>query len=119
MQAKVRGTYVDPAIVGYSVRLVTATRSPAAVGLGDLDRYVTYGASPRASIALVANCPGTRLPARPRLRAAARPRRPGARRAASPPRCSPTRPWPANVDPGLVVTRVLRLDAGPAWCCRA
>jgi MoxR-like ATPase len=53
MQAKVRGTYVDPAIVDYSVRLVTATRSPAAVGLGDLDRYVTYGASPRASIALV------------------------------------------------------------------
>ena len=52
--AKVRGTYVDPAIVDYSVRLVTATRSPAAVGLGDLDRYVTYGASPRASIALVA-----------------------------------------------------------------
>ena len=32
MQAKVRGTYVDPAIVDYSVRLVTATRSPAAVG---------------------------------------------------------------------------------------
>ncbi len=54
MQAKVRRTYVDPAIVDYSVRLVTATRSPAAVGLGDLDRYVTYGASPRASIALVA-----------------------------------------------------------------
>ena len=54
MQAKVRGTYVDPAIVDYSVRLVTATRSPAGVGLGDLDRYVTYGASPRASIALVA-----------------------------------------------------------------
>jgi MoxR-like ATPase len=54
MQTKVRGTYVDPAIVDYSVRLVTATRSPAAVGLGDLDRYVTYGASPRASIALVA-----------------------------------------------------------------
>jgi MoxR-like ATPase len=54
MQARVRATYVDPAIVDYSVRLVTATRSPAAVGLGDLDRYVTYGASPRASIALVA-----------------------------------------------------------------
>ena len=54
MQDKVGGTYVDPAIVDYAVRLVTATRSPAAVGLGDLDRYVTYGASPRASIALVA-----------------------------------------------------------------
>ncbi|KGN40572.1 AAA family ATPase [Knoellia aerolata] len=54
MQARVGGTYVDPAIVDYAVRLVTATRSPAAVGLGDLDRYVTYGASPRATIALVA-----------------------------------------------------------------
>ena len=32
---------------------MAATRSPGGVGLGDLDRYVTYGASPRASIALV------------------------------------------------------------------
>ena len=31
----------------------TATRAPGTVGLGELDRYVTYGASPRASIALV------------------------------------------------------------------
>jgi MoxR-like ATPase len=35
------------------VRLVAATRAPGTVGLGDLDRYVTYGASPRASIALL------------------------------------------------------------------
>ena len=35
------------------MRLVAATRRPARVGLGELDRYVTYGASPRASIALV------------------------------------------------------------------
>ncbi len=35
------------------MRLVAATRSPGTVGLGDLDRYVMYGASPRASIALV------------------------------------------------------------------
>ncbi|GAA3814092.1 MoxR family ATPase [Cellulomonas soli] len=53
MQAQVQQVYVDPAIVDYAVRLVTATRSPALAGLGDLDRYVTYGASPRASIALV------------------------------------------------------------------
>ena len=53
MQATARQVYVDPAVVDYAVRLVTATRAPGTVGLGDLDRYVTYGASPRASIALV------------------------------------------------------------------
>ena len=53
MQVRSRQVYVDPAVVDYAVRLVAATRSPAAVGLGDLDRYVTYGASPRASISLV------------------------------------------------------------------
>ncbi len=35
------------------MRLVAATRSPGTVGLGDLDRYVTYGASPRAIDRLV------------------------------------------------------------------
>ncbi|MFT4288920.1 AAA family ATPase [Nocardioides sp.] len=53
MRARVREVYVDPGIVDYAVRLVAATRSPGTVGLGELDRYVTYGASPRASIALV------------------------------------------------------------------
>lgn len=53
MRAGVQHVYVDPAVVDYSVRLVAATRSPGRVGQGELDRYVTYGASPRASIALV------------------------------------------------------------------
>jgi MoxR-like ATPase len=53
MQEQVTRVYVDPALVDYAVRLVTATRAPGTVGLGDLDRYVTYGASPRASIALL------------------------------------------------------------------
>ena len=53
MQATARQVYVDPGVVDYAVRLVTATRAPGTVGLGELDRYVTYGASPRASIALV------------------------------------------------------------------
>jgi MoxR-like ATPase len=53
MRAAVEQVYVDPGIVDYAVRLVGATRSPAAVGLADLSRYVTYGASPRATIALV------------------------------------------------------------------
>jgi MoxR-like ATPase len=53
MQARVRQLYVDPGIVDYAVRLVSATRSPGTAGLGELERYVSYGASPRASIALV------------------------------------------------------------------
>jgi MoxR-like ATPase len=44
---------VDPALIEYSVRLANATRRPEDVGLGKLARYVTFGASPRASINLV------------------------------------------------------------------
>jgi MoxR-like ATPase len=53
MRASAGQVYVDPSIVDYAVRLVAATRSPQEVGLGDLNRYLTYGASPRATIALV------------------------------------------------------------------
>ncbi len=53
MQGRVREIYVDPAVVDYAVRLVTATRRTFAAGLGDMKKYVSYGASPRASIALV------------------------------------------------------------------
>jgi MoxR-like ATPase len=53
MQQQTREVYVDPAIVQYAVRLVTATRLTYAAGIADLKRYVSYGASPRASIALV------------------------------------------------------------------
>ena len=52
MQERAREIYVDPAVVEYAVRLVTATRRPLSAGL-DLKRYISYGASPRASIALV------------------------------------------------------------------
>ncbi len=44
---------MDPALIEYSVRLANATRRPARVGLGKLARYITFGASPRASINLV------------------------------------------------------------------
>ena len=53
MRAQARQVYVDPAIVEYAVRLVTATRQTFSAGLADLKRYISYGASPRASIALV------------------------------------------------------------------
>jgi MoxR-like ATPase len=53
MQAQVDDVYVDPALIEYSVNLANATRRPADVGLGDLARYVSFGASPRASINLI------------------------------------------------------------------
>ena len=45
--------FVDPALIEYAVKLANATRNVAAVGLGDLSRYITFGASPRASINLI------------------------------------------------------------------
>lgn len=45
--------YVDPQIIEYAVRLSTATRDLAAAGLPDMARYVSFGASPRASINMV------------------------------------------------------------------
>ena len=53
MQERVRDIFVDTAVVDYAVRLVTATRNTFSAGLADLKRYISYGASPRASIALV------------------------------------------------------------------
>jgi len=53
LQKKVDQVYVDPALMEYAVRMVTATRSPKDVGLPDLERYIMFGASPRASINLI------------------------------------------------------------------
>ena len=52
LQARCREVYVDPALVQYAVKLVSATRKPAQHGLGELQRHITYGASPRATISL-------------------------------------------------------------------
>jgi MoxR-like ATPase len=45
--------YVDPSLYEYAVRLATATRHPQNFGMPDLQRYITFGASPRASINLI------------------------------------------------------------------
>ena len=45
--------FVDPALIDYAVKLTNATRDLAAVGLGELTPFVTFGASPRASINLI------------------------------------------------------------------
>ncbi len=46
--------YVDRSIVDYAVNLVFATRQPANAGMPDLTELISYGASPRASLGLVA-----------------------------------------------------------------
>ena len=45
--------YVDPALIQYATYVVAATRSPKDVGLKDLQPYIMFGASPRASINLI------------------------------------------------------------------
>lgn len=53
LQKKVDQVYVDPSLMEYAVKIVTATRKPKDVGEGDLARYIMFGASPRASINLI------------------------------------------------------------------
>jgi len=53
LQKEVDKVYVDPALIEYAVRMVTATRNPKDVGLGELQNYIMFGASPRASINLI------------------------------------------------------------------
>jgi MoxR-like ATPase len=53
LQAEADRVYVDPALYDYAVRLATATRMPRAFGMPELERYISFGASPRASINLI------------------------------------------------------------------
>ena len=50
LQRECRDVYVDPTLVHYAVRLVSATRNPEKHGLQELRRLITFGASPRATI---------------------------------------------------------------------
>ena len=53
LQRECRNGYVDPSLIQYAVRLVAATREPERLGVRDVAPYLTYGASPRATIGLV------------------------------------------------------------------
>jgi len=53
LQRECRLGYVDPSLMQYAVRLVAATRNPERFGIKDIARYLTYGASPRATIHLI------------------------------------------------------------------
>jgi len=54
LQEAASRVFVHHAIVDYVVRLVLATRNPQQVGLPDVAQWVSYGASPRASLGLIA-----------------------------------------------------------------
>ena len=53
LQTETDKVYADPALMEYAVKMVTATRDPALIGLDDLKKYIMFGASPRASINLI------------------------------------------------------------------
>ena len=53
LQAECRRGFVEPALMQYAVRLVCATRQPAKYGLPEFEPWITFGASPRATINLV------------------------------------------------------------------
>jgi MoxR-like ATPase len=53
LQHEADRVYVDPALIEYAVRMVTATRQPVQVGLKELESYIMFGASPRASINVI------------------------------------------------------------------
>jgi MoxR-like ATPase len=54
LQAMVGKVFVDPALISWVVDLATATRKPSEVGLESIAPYVSYGASPRGPISVVA-----------------------------------------------------------------
>lgn len=54
LQRATLAVFVHHQVADYAVRLVLATRDPDLHGLSDIAPYVAYGASPRASLGLVA-----------------------------------------------------------------
>jgi MoxR-like ATPase len=95
LQAEADKIFVAREVVDYAVNLVFATRDPDRFGMGDLKEFLSYGASPRASLGLVAAgralallrgrtyvCPRTSTTWPPTSSATAW--------------CSPTRPSPAT-----------------------
>ena len=53
IQKEVEDLYVDDALVSYIVKLVFATRDPKKYNLASLEKSISYGASPRATIDLL------------------------------------------------------------------
>lgn len=54
LQGVAANTFVHHALVDYVVRIVTATREPEKFGMPDAKAWIAYGASPRASLGIIA-----------------------------------------------------------------
>lgn len=54
LQDVAANNFVHHALVDYVVRVISATRNPAQFGLGDVANWISYGASPRASLGIIA-----------------------------------------------------------------
>src|SRR5215468_6934371 len=54
LQQQVQSVYVDPTLISWVVDLASATRAPAAHGAEAIAPYISYGASPRGPISVVA-----------------------------------------------------------------
>ena len=53
LQRECRAVFCEPALMQHAVKLVGATRRPTQHGLAEIAPYLTYGASPRATIGLI------------------------------------------------------------------
>ena len=53
LQRDCRKVYVDPSLIKYAVTLAASTRDPAAHGLPDLAKFLSFGVSPRGPIHLI------------------------------------------------------------------
>ncbi len=61
LQRQAGKVFVHHALVDYVVRVVFATRTPKDLGLQDVAQWVSYGASPRASLGIIAAARGMAL----------------------------------------------------------
>ncbi|WP_442971869.1 AAA family ATPase [Rhodococcus sp. WMMA185] len=55
LQKVASGVFVHHALVDYVVRVIAATRAPLEFGLSDVDGWVAYGASPRATLGIISS----------------------------------------------------------------
>jgi len=50
IKEQIQNIYIDKELEDYIVELIFATRDPASYGLEDIEKYIQFGASPRATI---------------------------------------------------------------------
>lgn len=61
LQRKVREVFVHHSLIDYVVAVIELTRNPMRAGLEDVSRYLSYGASPRATLGAITAARATAL----------------------------------------------------------